>query len=94
MVQFAVLFSAPISINNLYAHHIVKEIAVPNRPMKLNIDNDGLLYMANLGKPTVTVVNTATDDIKGEITLNPAVEYSRLRLHPQKYIGSIWGPVK
>jgi DNA-binding beta-propeller fold protein YncE len=47
---FAVNTFFLLPFQNTYAHHILKEIAVTERPMKISLD-EPLLFVSNLGKP-------------------------------------------
>jgi hypothetical protein len=42
------LIAIEIPIQNSFAHHILQEIQVQGRPMRLSV-NDGLLFVSNLG---------------------------------------------
>jgi len=48
------------------AHHIIKEIAVTERPMLISLD-EPLLFVSNLGKPVVSIISTVSDKVVGTI---------------------------
>jgi hypothetical protein len=47
---FAVTILFFLPFQNSYVHHILKEIPVTERPMKISLD-EPLLFVSNLGKP-------------------------------------------
>ena len=57
-------FSLPFQ--NAFAHHILKEIAVAERPMLISLD-EPLLFVSNLGKPIVSIISTVSDNVVGTI---------------------------
>jgi len=59
-----ILFLLPFQ--NASAHHIIKEIAVTERPMLISLD-EPLLFVSNLGKPVVSIISTVSDKIVGTI---------------------------
>jgi len=61
-----------LPIQNSYAHHILKEIAVTERPMKISLD-DPLLFVSNLGKPLVSIISTVSDKVVGTINTTNGV---------------------
>jgi YVTN family beta-propeller protein len=72
-ILFVLLIFVDIPVRDSYAHHILEEIQVQGRPMRLSV-NDGLLFVSNLGKePTVSVINTTADRIVGSISTNESV---------------------
>ena len=60
----------PIQIT--YAHHVVKEIAVTDRPMKISLD-EPLLFVSNLGKPIISIISTVSDNVAGTINTSNGV---------------------
>lgn len=53
-----------------YAHHIVDQIPIPSRPMGLSLsDNAQLLYVSNLGKPIVSIINTTSNKLTDNINI-------------------------
>ena len=60
----------PIQIT--YAHHVVKEIAVTDRPMKISLD-EPLLFVSNLGKPIISIIRTVSDNVAGTINTSNGV---------------------
>jgi YVTN family beta-propeller protein len=72
-VLFVILIATEIPIQNAFAHHILQEIQVQGRPMRLSV-NDGLLFVSNLGaEPTVSVINTTLDELEDSIHTNESV---------------------
>ena len=55
-----------------FAHHIVKEIAVTERPMKMSLD-EPLLFVSNLGQPVVSIISTVSDEAVGTINTTQGV---------------------
>src|SRR5574339_263708 len=55
-----------------FAHHIVKEIAVAERPMKMSLD-EPLLFVSNLGQPVVSIISTVSDKVVGTIKTTQGV---------------------
>ena len=55
-----------------FAHHIVKEIAVAERPMKMSLD-EPLLFVSNLGQPVVSIISTVSDKVVGTINTTQGV---------------------
>ena len=60
----------PIQIT--YAHHIIKEIALTDRPMKISLD-EPLLFVSNLGKPVISIISTVSDNVVGTINTSNGV---------------------
>ena len=66
------IFFLPIQIT--YGHHVLKEIAVTERPMKISLD-EPLLFVSNLGKPVISIISTISDNVVGTInTTNPVID--------------------
>ena len=64
------LFPISMIYNNYaaFAHHVIGQVPVTNRPMGLSLADDAkLLYVSNMGKPTVSIINTTTEKVTGEI---------------------------
>src|SRR5574339_1156174 len=57
---------------NSFVHHIVKEIAVAERPMKMSL-NEPLLFVSNLGQPVVSIISTVSDKVVGTINTTKGV---------------------
>jgi YVTN family beta-propeller protein len=77
-----------------YAHHILDEIDVKSRPMKLCICERGLLYVSNLGDPGVTIINTTNDKLAGQLPLAQADQLGVMDVKavPQKvYVAPLEG---
>jgi len=55
-----------------FAHHVVKEIAVTERPMKISLD-EPLLFVSNLGQPVVSIISTVSDKVVGTINTTQGV---------------------
>lgn len=60
----------PIQIT--YAHHVVKEIALTDRPMKMSLD-EPLLFVSNLGKPVISIISTVSDNVAGTINTSNGI---------------------
>lgn len=72
-MSFVLLIAIDIPVQRSFAHHILEEIQVQGRPMRLSV-NDGLLFVSNLGEePTVSVINTTSDRIVGSISTNESI---------------------
>jgi len=72
---FLVVISSLVLISyfqNTYAHHILDEIDIKSRPLRLCICERGLLYVSNLGDPGVTIINTTNDKLAGQLPLAQA----------------------
>jgi DNA-binding beta-propeller fold protein YncE len=61
-----------LPFQNAYAHHILKEIAVTERPMKISLD-EPLLFVANLGEPLISIISTVSDNVAGTIETSSGV---------------------
>lgn len=48
------------SVQLAYGHHVIEQIEVANRPLRMSIAGD-MLYVANIGDPSVSVINTTLD---------------------------------
>jgi DNA-binding beta-propeller fold protein YncE len=71
MTVFALsIFFLPIQIT--YGHHILKEIAVSERPMKISLD-EPLLFVSNLGQPLISTISTVSDNVVGTINTTNGV---------------------
>ena len=60
----------PIQIT--YSHHVVKEIALTDRPMKMSLD-EPLLFVSNLGKPVISIISTVSDNVAGTINTSNGI---------------------
>ena len=69
IITLSILY-LPIQIT--YAHHIVKEIALTDRPMKISLD-EPLLFVSNLGKPVISIISTVSDNVVGIINTSNGV---------------------
>jgi YVTN family beta-propeller protein len=71
---FAMLTSPAADDNNnqAYAHHVLDEIDVTSRPMRMSLAGD-LLYVSNLGEPEVSIINTTSGQQVGNVTTNGGV---------------------
>jgi YVTN family beta-propeller protein len=85
------LFSVGIIYNNnnnnytAFAHHIISQVPVTNRPMGLSLTDDAkLLYVSNMGKPIVSIINTTTDKVTGKINSSTAGGVMAVDAIPQK----------
>ena len=61
-----------LPIQNSYAHHILKEIDVAERPMKISLD-EPLLFVSNLGEPLISIISTVSDNVVGTIDTSSGV---------------------
>lgn len=61
-----------LPIQNTYAHHILEEIPVTERPMKISLD-DPLLFVSNLGQPVISIISTVSDNVAGTIETSSGV---------------------
>ena len=61
-----------LPIQFTYAHHVVKEIALTDRPMKMSLD-EPLLFVSNLGKPVISIISTVSDNVAGTINTSNGV---------------------
>jgi YVTN family beta-propeller protein len=66
---FSILY-LPIQIT--YAHHVLKEIALTDRPMKMSLD-EPLLFVSNLGKPVISIISTVSDNVAGTINTSNGI---------------------
>ncbi|HJS65111.1 MAG TPA: YncE family protein [Nitrososphaeraceae archaeon] len=69
---FAVNTFFLLPFQNTYAHHILKEIAVTERPMKISLD-EPLLFVSNLGKPLISIISSVSDNVVGTIDTSSGV---------------------
>ena len=69
---FAVNTFFLLPFQNAFAHHIVKEIAVTERPMKISLA-EPLLFVSNLGKPVISIISTVSDNVVGTINTTNGV---------------------
>lgn len=61
-----------LPFQNAFAHHIVKEITVTERPMLISLD-EPLLFVSNLGKPIISIISTVSDNVVGTINTTNSV---------------------
>jgi YVTN family beta-propeller protein len=59
LIVVSLSFTFP-SVQLAYGHHVIEQIEVANRPLRMSIAGD-MLYIANIGAPSVSVINTTTD---------------------------------
>ena len=69
---FAVNTFFLLPFQNAFAHHILKEIAVTERPMKISLE-EPLLFVSNLGKPVISIISTVSDNVVGTINTTNGV---------------------
>ena len=69
---FSMLTSPADDDNRAYAHHVLDEIDVTSRPMRMSLAGD-LLYVSNLGEPEVSIINTTSGQQVGNVTTNGGV---------------------
>jgi DNA-binding beta-propeller fold protein YncE len=55
-----------------FAHHVIKEIAVTERPMLISLD-EPLLFVSNLGQPVISIISSISDNVVGTINTTNAV---------------------
>ncbi|AIF85551.1 hypothetical protein NTE_03523 [Candidatus Nitrososphaera evergladensis SR1] len=65
-------FSIPNDRMAANAHHVLDEIDVPGRPMRMSLAGDRL-FVSNLGHNIVSVINTTTGHVIGNATVNTGV---------------------
>jgi DNA-binding beta-propeller fold protein YncE len=58
--------------NIVSAHHVLDEIPVASRPMKKSLSDD-LLFVSNMGQPTVSIINTSLNAPIGKINTTGGV---------------------
>lgn len=58
--------------NIVYAHHVIGEIQVAARPMKMSQTGD-LLFVSNMGEPIISVINTSANTPLEEINTKSGV---------------------
>jgi YVTN family beta-propeller protein len=61
-----------LPFQNAFAHHIIKEITVTERPMLISLD-EPLLFVSNLGKPIISIISTVSDNVVGTINTTNSV---------------------
>lgn len=62
----AAVFALVVLPNTTFAHHVIGEIQVASRPMKMSQTGD-LLFVSNMGEPVISIINTSTNSLAGEI---------------------------
>jgi YVTN family beta-propeller protein len=81
-ITAALLAAQATMLQLVNGHHVLDEIDVPNRPMRLSISDDApsnntqlgsLLSVSILGEPLVSIINTSTDNITKNIDTTSAV---------------------
>ena len=81
------LFPISIIYNNYtaFAHHVIDQVPVTSRPMGLSLaDDTKLLYVSNMGKPIVSIINTTTDKVTGKINSSTTGGVMAVDAIPQK----------
>ena len=69
----AMSFSAAFATVQLaYGHHVIEQIEVANRPLQMSIAGN-MLYAANIGDPSISVINTTTDQTVQTINVSQGV---------------------
>lgn len=58
--------------NIVSAHHVLDEIPVASRPMKMSLSDD-LLFVSNMGQPVVSIINTSLNAPIGKINTTGGV---------------------
>lgn len=61
-----------VSVQLAYGHHVIEQIEVANRPLRMSIAGD-MLYVANIGAPSVSIINTTTDQTVQTINVTGGV---------------------
>ncbi len=72
VVTFLTIALASGTMDDAYAHHVMDEIPVSSGPLKMSVAED-LLFVSNLGAPTVSIIDTTTDKLVGNIVTNTGV---------------------
>lgn len=73
--SMAIAFFAMLTLavdNQAYAHHVLDEIDITSRPMRMSLAGD-LLFVSNLGQPEVSIINTTTGQQVENVTTNGGV---------------------
>jgi YVTN family beta-propeller protein len=81
------LFPNSVIYNNYsaFAHHVIGQVPVTSRPMGLSLADDAqLLYVSNMGKPIVSIINTTSDKVTGEINSSTTGGVMAVDAIPQK----------
>jgi DNA-binding beta-propeller fold protein YncE len=80
------IFFLPIQIT--YGHHVLKEIKVTERPMKISLD-DPLLFVSNLGEPLISIISTVSDNVVGTInTTNGVIDVEGILDKKRVYVAT------
>lgn len=58
--------------NSAFSHHVLDEIQVASRPMKMSLSDD-LLFVSNMGEPVISIINTTLNAPIGEINTTGGV---------------------
>lgn len=83
VITFLILVASSATFANIqlaYGHHVIEQIDVAKRPLRMSIAGD-MLYIANIGEPSVSVINTTTD--RTVRTINTTGAASALYAIPQ-----------
>ncbi len=72
-IAFFPMLTSPASDDNrAYAHHVLDEIDVTSRPMRMSLAGD-LLYVSYLGEPEVSIINTTSGQHVANVATNGGV---------------------
>ena len=69
VVSLSAIFA---SVQVAYGHHVIAQIPVTQRPLRMSVAGD-MLYVANIGSPSVSVINTTTDQVVQTINVTGGV---------------------
>lgn len=83
LIAFLIVVASSATLANIqlaYGHHVIEQIDVAKRPLRMSIAGD-MLYVASIGEPSVSVINTTTD--RTVRTINTTGAVSALYAVPQ-----------
>lgn len=104
------LYDTIFSEHIAYAHHIIDQIPIPSRPMGLSLSaaasfsspmsptakNSQLLYVSNFGLPVVSIINTTSNKLVGNINIQSKTGVMAVESIPQQnklYVAPFEGAV-
>ena len=68
----AIVLGFALTTHNAFAHHVLDEIPVGTSPMKMSLTDD-LLFVSNLGDKQISIIDTKTDKVIGNIDTDAGV---------------------
>ncbi|MGD1834622.1 MAG: hypothetical protein ACPKQO_02750 [Nitrososphaeraceae archaeon] len=72
ILSVSILIFFNVENNDIYAHHVIKEINVAERPMKMSLD-EPLLFVSNLGEPVISIISTVSNNIVSTINTTEGI---------------------